>query len=127
MKLCKKVYKLASDLEKNKLLEERKIYMESEKQKMNQKKAMIDTIENYYKDKIEMLKERIQQEKFERRVAEEAQKKALANMKKELDDQKKEEIQKYVQLLNQEDDKFDMASMNMAKLQNEIVKMYKKK
>jgi hypothetical protein len=46
---------------------------------------MVETIENYYKDKIKMLKERIEQERFERRVAEEAQKKALTQMKRELD------------------------------------------
>jgi len=30
---------------------------------------MVDTIENYYKDKISMLKERIDSEKFERKIA----------------------------------------------------------
>lgn len=30
---------------------------------------MVDTIENYYKDKINMLKERIDSEKFERKIA----------------------------------------------------------
>lgn len=38
---------------------------------------MVQTIENYYKDKINMLKDRISREKFERQVASEAQKKAL--------------------------------------------------
>jgi len=33
---------------------------------------MISTIENFYKDKINMLKERIDKEKFERRIAQEA-------------------------------------------------------
>lgn len=30
---------------------------------------MISTIENFYKDKINMLKERIDKEKFERKIA----------------------------------------------------------
>ena len=34
-RLCKKVYKLASDLEKNKLLEEKKQYKESEMKKIH--------------------------------------------------------------------------------------------
>jgi len=46
---------------------------------------MVDTIENYYKDKIAMLKDRIGNEKFERRIAQDAQKKALSQMKRELD------------------------------------------
>ena len=69
VRLCKKVYKLASDLEKNKLLEEKKQYKENEHKKLSQKQKMVDTIENYYKDKIEMLKERIDNEKFERHIA----------------------------------------------------------
>lgn len=72
MRLCKKVYKLASDLEKNKLLEEKKKYKENEMKKLSQKKVMVDTIENYYKDKISMLKERIDSEKFERKIAQDA-------------------------------------------------------
>lgn len=69
VRLCKKVYKLASDLEKNKLLEEKQRYKESEVKKQSQKKVMVDTIENYYKDKISMLKDRIGSEKFERELA----------------------------------------------------------
>jgi len=72
VKLCKKVYKLASDLEKNKLLDEKKMYKETEKNKDEQKKSMVQTIENYYKDKITMLKDRISKEQFERQVASEA-------------------------------------------------------
>ena len=30
---------------------------------------MVETIENYYQNKINMLKERIQREKFERQIA----------------------------------------------------------
>lgn len=78
VRLCKKVYKLASDLEKNKLLEEKQRYKESEVKKQSQKKVMVDTIENYYKDKISMLKDRIDSEKFERELAQQAQKKALS-------------------------------------------------
>ena len=72
VRLCKKVYKLASDLEKNKLLEEKKKYKENEMKKLSQKKVMVDTIENYYKDKISMLKDRIDSEKFERKIAQDA-------------------------------------------------------
>ena len=53
---------------------------------------MVNTIENYYKDKINMLKDRISKEKFERQIASEAQKKALNQMKRELDDQKRKEV-----------------------------------
>jgi hypothetical protein len=34
---------------------------------------MVDTIEAFYKDKINMLKERIETERFERKIAQQAQ------------------------------------------------------
>jgi hypothetical protein len=34
---------------------------------------MVDTIESFYKDKITMLKERVENERFERKVAQQAQ------------------------------------------------------
>ena len=60
---------MASNLEKNKLLEEKKVFQENQSMKKTQKKMMVDTIENFYKDKINMLRERIETEKFERKIA----------------------------------------------------------
>ena len=67
--MCQQVYKLASDLEKNKLLEEKKAFTANQNAKKTQKKQMVDGIENFYKDKINMLRERIETEKFERKIA----------------------------------------------------------
>jgi len=36
------------------------------------------------------------------------------------------EMQKYLALLKQEDQKFDMQSSNLVNLENEIIKLYKK-
>lgn len=64
--------KLAQDLEKDKVLNEKKYIKDIEIQNFTQKKAMVATIENYYKDKINLLKERIEKEKFDRSLAQEA-------------------------------------------------------
>lgn len=93
------MYRLASDLEKNKLLEEKKAFLANQNMKKTQKKLMVDGIENFYRDKITMLRERIETEKFERRIAQNAQVEALTRMKRELDLSKKKEIQKYLTLL----------------------------
>lgn len=69
VKLCQKVYKLASELEKNKLLQEKKEYKETQQKKRMQNKLMVDAIENYYRNQIQLLKERIENERNERRVA----------------------------------------------------------
>ena len=87
---------------------------------------MVDGIEQFYKDKINMLKERIETEKFERKIAQNAQKDALTRMKKEMDLSKKKEIEKYLVLLKQEDQKYDFQSSNLNKIENEIIKIYKK-
>lgn len=87
---------------------------------------MIDNIESFYKDKIAMLKERIETERFERKVAQQAQQEALARMKREMVSKKKSELEKYLHLLKQEDSKFDMQSSNLTNLEQEIVKLYKK-
>jgi hypothetical protein len=46
-------------------------------------------------------------------VAQQAQNQALARMKRELNTQKKNEINKYLQLLKQEDQKYDFESTNL--------------
>jgi uncharacterized protein YdaU (DUF1376 family) len=81
VRLCEKVYRLASELEKNKLLEEKKEYAISQGVKKSQKKQMVDSIETFYKDKINMLKDRIENERFERKIAKQAQTEALGRMK----------------------------------------------
>ena len=73
VRLCQKIYKLASSLEKNKLLAEKREFKEAQTKKKGQKKMMVDAIEVYYKDRIHMLKERIETERFERKIAQQAQ------------------------------------------------------
>lgn len=47
-------------------------------------------------------------------------------MKKELDLSKKREIDRYLTLLKQEDQKYELQSTNLNKLEAEIIKLYKK-
>ena len=47
-------------------------------------------------------------------------------MRKELNTSKKREIEKYLSLLKQEDQKYDFQSSNLNKLESEIVRLYKK-
>lgn len=115
--MCQKVYKLASELEKNKLLAEKKEFRENQERKKAQKKMMVDAIETYYKDRIHMLKDRIHNERFERQIAQQAQAQALARMKKELNFSKKKEVERYLQLLKQEDQRYDFESTNQNKLE----------
>jgi len=51
------------------LLEEKREFRETQEKKRQQKSAMVDNIEAFYKDKITMLRERIDTERFERKIA----------------------------------------------------------
>lgn len=88
---------------------------------------MVDAIETYYKNQVQLLKERIESERFERRVAQQAQQQALTRMKRELNDQKKKEVERYLQLLKQEDSRYEFESSNIGKIEHEMIKMYKMK
>lgn len=117
---------MASDLEKNKLLEEKREFRETQLKKKQEKRSMVDNIEAFFRDKISMLKERIETERYERRIAQQAQKEALSRMKREITHKKKHELDRYLSLLKLEDAKFDMQSANMGSLESEIIKLYKK-
>ena len=124
--MCQHVYKLASELEKSKLLQEKREFKEAQERKRTQNRLMVDSIETYYKNQIQLLRERIDSERFERRVAQQAQQQALARMKRELNEQKRQEVERYLALLRQEDDRYEFESSNVGRIENEIVKMYKK-
>ena len=126
VRLCQKVYKLASELEKQKLLEEKREFRETQMQKNQQKRSMVDGIENFYKNKIGMLRDRIENEKFERKIASQAQREALDRMRREVTQQKKRELDRYLALLKQEDQKYDMQSQDLGKLESEIMRLYRK-
>lgn len=50
----------------------------------------------------------------------------MTRMKKELNWQKKREVEKYLQILQQEDQRYDFESTNLDKIQGDILKLYKK-
>lgn len=50
----------------------------------------------------------------------------MARMKKELNFHKRKEVDKYLQILQQEDQRYDFESTNLEKIQGEILKLYKK-
>lgn len=108
VRLCQKVYRLASELEKQKLLEEKREFKENQASKNTQKRLVVDGIENFYKDKITMLRDRIENERFERKIAHQAQLEALNRMRREVTKQKKTELEKYLLLLKEEDQKYDL-------------------
>ena len=56
-------------MEKKKIIEERKEFQESKKQRNEDTKNVLMSIENAYRDKIEMLKDNLKARRKERHVA----------------------------------------------------------
>lgn len=52
--------------------------------KNKEKSIIVDGIENFYKDKISMLRERVETERFEQKIASQAQLEALHRMRREV-------------------------------------------
>lgn len=60
---------MATELEKYKLLEQRKLYLEAEKQKRDTERLKLERIETVYQGHIKQLRERIEQERFRMAVS----------------------------------------------------------
>lgn len=68
IKFCKDVYAKTVELEKQKLIEDKQIADELRMQENVERRLIFEQIENYYKDKISMLKEILHREKYEREI-----------------------------------------------------------
>ena len=73
IKICKEVYAKTVELEKQKLIEDKQITDELRMQENEERRKAFNQIENYYKDKISMLREILQREKYEREIEYRAQ------------------------------------------------------
>ncbi len=62
------------DLEKKKIIEEKKMYKEERSKRNEANRQFYESIENFYRNKTQILKENLHSEKIARRNAEIAQK-----------------------------------------------------
>ncbi len=58
-------HKIIFELEKNKMIEEKREYKENRVRRNKQTRDMLQSIENAYKDKVSMLKEKLRRERIE--------------------------------------------------------------
>ena len=77
-------HKIIFELEKRKMIEEKSAYKENRVRRNKQTRDMLQSIENAYKDKVSMLKEKLRRERIEQRNARIAQKKLIVELEKTL-------------------------------------------
>jgi hypothetical protein len=77
-------HKIIFELEKTKMIEEKREYTEKRVRRNKQTRDMLDSIENAYKGKVQMLKNKLTEERVEQRSARIAQKRLIAELEKTL-------------------------------------------
>lgn len=55
----RKIHKIIFELEKRKIIDEKKMYKEERDRRNEQTKTLIDQMENYHRDQVDILKEKI--------------------------------------------------------------------
>ena len=73
VKLCMRIYQLASNLEKKKLIDEKKQAKKERDERRKKKAIKMNNIENKFANEMDMINDTIQKEKFERKIAKYAQ------------------------------------------------------
>ncbi len=120
-------YKKASELEKDRLVQEKRDYLLYRKVQNNEKRIIFESIRNAYLDRIDLMREKIHVERFERKIAQQARNQALKEMERQLRDNKRQEIEEYLNILRQEDERYDFENNNLDKFEEQLVQIYKKR
>jgi hypothetical protein len=126
IKLCNEIYSKALDLEKQRYIEERTNQMELRKAENLEKNNIMNQIENYYRDKISILKDILKKEKYEREVEYRAKVQFLSRMEKEKKQNFKKQIDQIFERLDEEDRKNDFRNTDSDQLENILLNYYKK-
>lgn len=125
-KINKRLRELASKLEKEKLIEEKKMIKEFNKRIEKDKRDMIESFSKFWDDQIKMTKESIQEEKLNRKMIELAEKQALSQWRKQLNIDRKKKIDKYFNILEQQDARYEVENLDLSKMEEQLIRMYQK-
>ena len=117
IKLCNEIYSKALELEKQKYLEERANQAEIRKNENMEKRNIMIQIENYYKDKITILKDILRREKYEKDIEHKAKIQFLSKFEREKKATFKKQIDQIFVQLDEEDRKFDFQNSNSEQLE----------
>ncbi len=83
-------------------------------------------IENYYKDKITILKEILQREKYEKELEHRAKIQFLSRLERDKKQSFKKQIDEIFERLDEEDKRNDFLNSNSEQLENILSTYYKK-
>eukprot|EP00343_Euplotes_focardii_P002707 CAMPEP_0205806512 /NCGR_PEP_ID=MMETSP0205-20121125/10095_1 /ASSEMBLY_ACC=CAM_ASM_000278 /TAXON_ID=36767 /ORGANISM="Euplotes focardii, Strain TN1" /LENGTH=100 /DNA_ID=CAMNT_0053079523 /DNA_START=39 /DNA_END=338 /DNA_ORIENTATION=+ len=77
VKLVKKIYMLANEIERNRLQEEKRRLAEVRKMKKSKRKTMKNVMKDRYQEQLQLLRQSIENEKMDRKIAKFARTQAM--------------------------------------------------
>jgi len=123
VKFCNEIYQRALELEKEKRVEKMKKKREQNKKENEEKREAMERIENYYKDKIKILREILENEKKQKEIEHRAHIKFLSTFAKEKRDEYKKELDNIFVRFEQEEKRNEFERKNKKEL-NKIFDSY---
>lgn len=126
IKLCNEIYSKALELEKQKYLEERSNQAEVRRNENMEKRNIMIQIENYYKDKISILKDILKREKYEKEIEHRAKIQFLSQFEREKKANYKKQIEQIFNQLDQEDQKYEFQNSNSNNIEKILSNYYRK-
>lgn len=122
----RRLQNLASKLEKEKIIEEKRQLKDFNVKLAEDKRNMIDAFTKFFDDQISVTKEQIEVEKQNKIIIQQAEAKQLSQWKKETDKKQKQKLNKYLSLLEQEDERYEVENLDVSKMEAQLIKLYKR-
>lgn len=107
MRICEEIYAKALELEKNKHLQERQTEAEYRKAENIEKRKKLMQIESYYQDRINILKDTLRREKYEKELEYRANIQYLSKLQRERRGDLKKQIDQIFTRMDEEDQKYE--------------------
>lgn len=125
-KINKRLQNLAGKLEKEKIIEEKKQLKDFNEKLAEDKRVMVESFTKYFDDQITLTRERIEEEKRNKRIMEQAENKTMAQWKQDVNRKQKRKLDKLLNRLDQEDVRYEVENLDLEKMEEKLIKMYKK-
>jgi hypothetical protein len=126
VKINRRLQQVASKLEKEKIIEEKKSMKAINSQISKEKKDMLEAFTKFWDDQVKMTKDQINEEKQSRRLIELSENESLSKWKQELNSKQKKKLDKYLNILEQQDVKYEVENLDIDKMEDQLIKMYKR-
>ena len=113
----RRLQELASKLEKDKIIEEKKMIKDFNSKLAKDKQIMLESFQQFWSDQIKMTKEKVSEEKEKRRLTELTEIEALSEWKKEINSKQKQKLEKLLNILEQQDQRYEVENLDLEKME----------